>query len=279
MSDGPVASPAYTAGFVPPEPAVSRNFVMVDFENVQPSSLGALSPDTCDIKVFTGAHQKKVELALAQALQRFGPNAEWIQITGSGKDALDFHIAFYIGHLAAAHPQASFTIVSRDTGFDPLVKHLAKLGIGCRRVAAIDAITPAGPPLAEKPARKAPPAKAAKQAAKAARVDTARAETPRAQTPRVAKGTKTAKKAAQPAAAQAKKPAAAPADASRARLAQALELLAGQKHPPAKLSRLRSALLSWFRPALTDAEVDALVAALAKAGRITVDGTKVAYRP
>ena len=232
---------------------MSRNFVMVDFENVQPSSLGALSPDTCDIKVFTGAHQKKVELALAQALQRFGPNAEWIQITGSGKDALDFHIAFYIGRLSSEYPGASFTIVSRDTGFDPLVKHLAKLGIGCRRVAAIDAITPAGPPLAEKPARKAPPAKTAKQAAKAT------------------------KKIAAPA--PAKKQPGAPAEANRARLAQALELLAGQKHPPAKLSRLRSALLSWFRPAPTEAEVDALVAALAKAGRITIDGTRVAYSP
>ena len=262
---------------------MSRNFVMVDFENVQPSSLGALSPDTCDIKVFTGAHQKKVELALAQALQRFGPNAEWVQITGSGKDALDFHIAFYIGRLSREYPDASFTIVSRDTGFDPLVKHLAKLGIGCRRVAAIDAITPSGPPLAEKPARKAPPAKAAKQAAKTPRVDAARAASPPARGPRAgtppAKTAKAGKKATRAAAAPAKKPSAAPVDANGARLAQALELLAGQKYPPAKLSRLRSALLSWFRPALTEAEADALVAALAKAGRITIDGTKVAYRP
>ena len=271
---------------------MSRNFVMVDFENVQPSSLGALSPDTCDIKVFTGAHQKKVELALAQALQRFGPNAEWIQITGSGKDALDFHIAFYIGHLAAAHPQASFTIVSRDTGVDPLVKHLAKLGIGCRRVAAIEAITPAGPPLAEKPARKAP-AKAAKQAAKTAtntpqamkKTATRPAAAPAKQLPpkhTPAKHTPakhTPVKNAPTRNAPTRKPPAASAQASHARLAQALELLAVQKHPPAKLSRLRSALLSWFRPELTEADADALVAALAKAGRIAIDGTKVAYRP
>ena len=52
----------------------------------------------------------------------------------------------------------------------------------------------------------------------------------------------------------------------------------GQKHLPAKLSTLRSALLSWFRPGLTEADADALVAALAKAGRISIDGTKVAYR-
>ena len=276
MTEVAVANPAYTAGTAPPEPAVSRNFVMVDFENVQPSSLGALSPDTCDIKVFTGAHQKKVELALAQALQRFGPNAEWIQITGSGKDALDFHIAFYIGHLAAAHPQASFTIVSRDTGFDPLVKHLAKLGIGCRRVAAIDAITPAGPPLAETRVQKVPAKKAARLPAKApkktvampAKVAKAKPASPKPASP---------KPAAQPPASK-KKPANTPANAGQARLAQALELLAGQKHLPAKLSTLRSALLSWFRPGLTESDADALVAALAKAGRISIDGNKVGYR-
>ena len=260
---------------------MSRNFVMVDFENVQPSSLGALSPDTCDIKVFTGAHQKKVELALAQALQRFGPNAEWVQITGSGKDALDFHIAFYIGRLSSEHAGASFTIVSRDTGFDPLVKHLAKLGIGCRRVAGIDEITPAGPPLAEARGQKAPAKKAARPAAKPAK-KTAAAPAKAAKAKPAAQKPASPKSATpQPPAAKAaatKNPANAPANPGQARLAQALELLAGQKHLPAKLSTLRSALLSWFRPGLTEADADALVAALAKAGRISIDGTKVAYR-
>jgi hypothetical protein len=265
---------------------VSRNFVMVDFENVQPSSLGALSPDTCDIKVFTGAHQKKVELALAQALQRFGPNAEWVQITGSGKDALDFHIAFYIGRLSSEHAGASFTIVSRDTGFDPLVKHLAKLGIGCRRVAGIDQITPAGPPLAEARAQKAPARKAARPPAAPAKktvavpAKAAKAK-PASQTPASPKPAARKPPAQKPAAqkpAATKKPANPPENPGQARLAQALELLAGQKHLPAKLSTLRSALLSWFRPGLTEADADALVAALAKAGRISIDGTKVAYR-
>lgn len=58
-----------------------------------------------------------------QALQPFGADVESVQITGNGPSALDFDIAFYIGHLAQLHPGASFVIVSRDTGFDPLVKH------------------------------------------------------------------------------------------------------------------------------------------------------------
>jgi len=45
-------------------------------------------------------------------------------MAGSGPNALDFHIAFYIGQLSSAEPDAYFHIISKDTGFDPLVAHL-----------------------------------------------------------------------------------------------------------------------------------------------------------
>ena len=135
---------------------LNTNYVLIDFENVQPASLGALTAGEHHIKVFAGAQQSKVDLGLAKALQSFGAHAEYIQIVGTGKDALDFHIAFYIGKLSAEHPGASFTIVSRDTGFDPLVKHVATLGIACNRISA----------LSGSAAKAAAPAKPTKSATK-----------------------------------------------------------------------------------------------------------------
>src|SRR5690606_28957821 len=85
----------------------------------------------------------------------FGVDACYTRITGNGPNALDFHIAFYIGRLAHEYPVARFTIVSKDTGFDPLVKHLATLGISCRRVAAL----PGSPKPAKVAAAKKPVAK------------------------------------------------------------------------------------------------------------------------
>lgn len=114
-----------------------RQYLLVDFENVQPANLGALKPGEWDIRVFLGQHQTRLEFGLVQAVQAFGANAQYIQIVGNGKDALDFHIAFYIGRLSIEEPGSSFVIVSRDTGFDPLIKHLDKLGIACKRVATI----------------------------------------------------------------------------------------------------------------------------------------------
>jgi hypothetical protein len=80
---------------------------------------------------------------MAQALQIFGPDVEYIQIEGSGSNALDFHIAYYIGRLVAEHAGASFQIVSKDTGFDPLLRHLKAKGISCHRTNALPEAAPA----------------------------------------------------------------------------------------------------------------------------------------
>ena len=51
----------------------------------------------------------------------------------SGANALDFHIAFYIGQIVAREPEAYFHIVSKDTGFDPLIQHLKTKKVLCCR--------------------------------------------------------------------------------------------------------------------------------------------------
>jgi hypothetical protein len=114
-------------------------FILVDFENVQPKNLGLLRarPVKIEIKVFLGANQAKIPVATAQAIQAFGTDAEYIPIDGKGSNALDFHIAYYIGRLAVENPGSSFDIVSQDTGFDPLIRHLKTKGISCRRIKAI----------------------------------------------------------------------------------------------------------------------------------------------
>jgi hypothetical protein len=111
--------------------------VLVDFENVQPKDLSALSPGPYTIKVFVGANQAKVPFEMARALQAFGADAEYIQIQGHGRNALDFHIAYYIGRLAAEVPGARLHVISKDTGFDPLIKYLRAKGISCERAKSV----------------------------------------------------------------------------------------------------------------------------------------------
>lgn len=103
---------------------MATNYVLIDFENVQPSNLEILGKHPFRVLVFVGANQAKVPFELATAMQELGESAQYIKIAGSGKNSLDFHIAYYVGELAAKEPDAFFHIISRDTGFDPLIKHL-----------------------------------------------------------------------------------------------------------------------------------------------------------
>jgi PIN domain len=113
------------------------NFVLIDYENVQPDITSLLNGGTYKIKVFVGAAQAKVPLELARTLQSFGPDAEYLQIEGRGSNALDSHIAYCLGQLAAEFPDASFQVISKDTGFDPLIKHLKARKILCQRSTSI----------------------------------------------------------------------------------------------------------------------------------------------
>ncbi|WP_235952810.1 PIN domain-containing protein [Alterinioella nitratireducens] len=97
---------------------------MIDFENVQPKNLGLLRGHPFTLVVFVGASQKNVPFDFANALQDLGENASYRKITGNGSNALDFHIAFYLGQLAAKDDNGYFHIISRDKGFDPLISHL-----------------------------------------------------------------------------------------------------------------------------------------------------------
>jgi len=120
---------------------MKMNYVLVDFENVQPANLGALRGGLFKIKIFVGLAQK-IPVDVAKALQAFGPDAEYIQIEGNGKNALDFHIAYYIGRLVAEPSNVHFYIVSKDTGFDPLIQHLKRQKITCERVPSVAHILP-----------------------------------------------------------------------------------------------------------------------------------------
>lgn len=250
---------------------------LIDFENVQPKALDRLAPGTARIKVFLGQHQTKLMLDLVRALQPFGSAAEYIQIQGSGPDAVDFHIAFYIGRLAAEQPDATFTIVSKDRGFDPLVRHLATLGIECRRLPEIPetgeartgthaaAKSPAAKPSTPKPAPKPAAQKASAQ--KPAAQKPAAAKQP-------AKKAKTTKAAKTPASAVSARKPGKPADADTLPVADVVTRLK-RSSLPARLVTLRSSVKTWFD--LDDAAADAVIERLRESGRIAVTGTRVAY--
>src|ERR1041384_7667498 len=111
-------------------------YVLIDFENVQTKSLEQLNRDDFKVIVFVGARQA-ISSEMKESLQARGSRAECIKISGQGPNALDFHIAYYIGRYAAAEPSAYFYIISKDKGFDPLIQHLKSKKMSAGRVKSI----------------------------------------------------------------------------------------------------------------------------------------------
>jgi PIN domain len=131
-----LAATIYTHG----EHKVKNNYVLIDYENVQPDYMAALNIEHFHVLVFVGANQTKVSYEVASVLQEMGNRAEYIKISSNGSNALDFQIAYYIGKIAADEPEAYFHIISKDSGFDPLIQHLKSKKVHASRVKSVSEI-------------------------------------------------------------------------------------------------------------------------------------------
>ncbi|ALV08391.1 nucleotide pyrophosphohydrolase [Roseateles depolymerans] len=105
--------------------------VLLDYENVQPSDaeLRALVPDAAQVWVFHGPHQVGVE----QRFASFGAAATSVPIAKTGKNALDFHLSFYMGYIASRNADSKMVVVANDKGYEPMLAHARALGFSVRR--------------------------------------------------------------------------------------------------------------------------------------------------
>jgi hypothetical protein len=136
---------------------VRTTFVFIDYENVQPASLASLEGGPYQVRVFVGQQQAKssIKFELADSMQRLGRHAEYVRMAGTGNNALDFHIAYYLGRLAAEHSnQAAFRVIAKDTDYDLLIQHLCEQGIDCARHVTVEALLHGAPPDAKPAAPK-----------------------------------------------------------------------------------------------------------------------------
>lgn len=115
--------------------------LLIDLENVQKFDLSTL-PSDVRVLVFYGATQKKLSAEFVIQAQPLGTRLTWIPISGNGPNALDFHIAFYLGQELMQRPSSECAVLSKDAGFDPLMRHLLALGHRCRRVTSLGATLP-----------------------------------------------------------------------------------------------------------------------------------------
>lgn len=110
--------------------------LLVDFENISKIDLASV-PDGVRVPFFLNAAQKSVPKEFLTGAAKLGERFEAIEVEGHGKNALDFHIAFYLGERLSCSPKTRCVILSKDKGFDPLIRHLTGRGFAVRRVASL----------------------------------------------------------------------------------------------------------------------------------------------
>jgi hypothetical protein len=239
---------------------MKMNYVLIDYENVQPERLSVFDAEHFKVLVFVGANQTKLSFEAAAALQKMGSKAEYIKISGQGSNALDFHVAFYIGHIAAQEPTAHFHIISKDAGFDPLVQHLKSRKLLVARYQDVGEIPnlKAANVQASQAKQASPPKKTASQAKQAS-------------PPK--KTTSQAKQASPP-----KKTTSQAGKVSQDRIALIISRLQNQGiAKPRKRKTLLSSIRSIFQKQITEAELACLVRELQAKSYLQVGDTRVTY--
>jgi NTP pyrophosphatase (non-canonical NTP hydrolase) len=289
----------------PVRASVPGTHVLLDYENVQPSEgeLRTLVPEASQVWVFHGPHQRQV----AQRFASFGADVTAVPISKTGKNALDFHLSFYMGYIAARNQASAIVVVANDKGYEPMLAHARSMGFAARQVGyGGRAVKPVARKAAAKkvPAKKAAPKAVAKSVpaekvrAKEARAKEVRAKEVPAKVPPAKKApakkivaAPAAKKASAKKVAPAKKTAGAPAstapapapgaqaasappDAAAAigKLTDSLGRM-GAKRPtkPAPLRRLLKSLLG---AAATEQAAELALNRLIDAGVVKVDAAK-----
>ena len=275
---------------------MNLTYILVDFENVQPSAadISLARGEHLRLWIFRGPSQKKYSADVAEAWQPLGDRVQFIRCEKAGRNALDMHLAFQLGRLVGEHqhaenrplPSARFVVVSKDTDYDPLLHYLRSLGCEAVRASSIKAGLGGA---AEKPAARASrarpvaveapekPAAAGRRAATARKTVAPKKSRSAPPKPEVSKPVEARPAAARKTAKLVQAPVAVRAPATDL-VDKAIKHL--REHPksrPGKRKAFEKNIESILRKKIDPKAVPELVDALQARGVITITGNRIDY--
>ncbi len=109
------------------------NHILVDFENVHVIDPAIIGAKSVSLTILVGAKQTRLDAEMVVKLFEHSASVQLIRLTSSDKNAVDFALAYYLGRTVLADPTAYFHIVSKDSGYDPLIAHLQSRHVRVRR--------------------------------------------------------------------------------------------------------------------------------------------------
>ena len=109
------------------------NYIFVDFENVPVADLDRIANRPVKVMLILGERHKSLPLPMVKLIQKYSDQVALVETGLNGKNALDFVLACEVGRQSMEDPDGYFHVVSRDKGFDALIKHLKQKGLHAGR--------------------------------------------------------------------------------------------------------------------------------------------------
>jgi hypothetical protein len=215
--------------------------IFVDYENIKRIDPAVFALEGAMFTLLLGPQNRTLNVALVEQLMVRAAAVELVRLEEPGRNAVDFALAYYLGRKVVTDPTAQFYLISKDTGYDPLIAHLRGRNVRVRRIEDFESLT-----------------------GTRAATDSAAARTPVGRA--TAKGTLTggtAKRAA---------PLSAKVIATSDSISRVLAHL--RKNPnnrPRRQKTLMRHLAAQFLKGATDEEIERLVGTLVKSGHLEID--------
>ena len=99
---------------------MSQTLLLVDFENVHKVDISLLDESYRAI-IFVGANQNPPKAAKNKATAHRFTRVDFLKVEGTGRNALDFYIAFQLGRTFETAPDTECIVLSKDKGYDRLL--------------------------------------------------------------------------------------------------------------------------------------------------------------
>jgi len=122
------------------------NHIFVDYENIKRIDPAVLGIADATFTLLLGPQNRTLALEVVEHLMVRSSAVELVRMEEPGRNAVDFALVYYLARRVAADPTAHFHLISRDTGYDPLLKHLQGRGVQVSRHSDIDALAGSPPP-------------------------------------------------------------------------------------------------------------------------------------
>ena len=136
-------------------PHLPVNHVFVDLENVKTIDGSVVGGKNFTFHLFLGPHNKKLDVDIVEKLLDNAQSVKLIRSPQAGRNALDFVLAYHLGQAVQTDPKGYFHIISKDGGFDSLVKLLETKRVKVKRHADWSGLhfeSPSKKPVTEVPA-------------------------------------------------------------------------------------------------------------------------------